>query len=356
MNLTRKVKKTVKNKDDFICFPYTDSSGNVLNADDILFISSKKKGKQLVEMWESEIKEVQGTNVYEKGFKRCFDKPGTFPIVLVDENEETLDQKISKKTGEYLQMHAGSAKNVSVVLGGAPDCCKSTYMVTLSDTSNQNAIARGKQDFSLMNDEAKGSPCEQEYKTYLENFKKKILPERTRYAGKLNSFHYYVKNGMEDANLILFDASGEECMRAGWDSQILHAKYFLYMIAADDLLACEKTGVSQYEQVLKEVICKKNIKSEDKDFEILLVITKCDLLNRNNPYLKRAFENSVSVKEERLEQITHKEGFDGQAFQEKSDAVEKYLADTCPKFLNNLKSLVSEGNLSFSIMATIGEE
>ena len=350
MKIKDKVKEIMR-KDGKITFvPYVDSAGNELWEEDIVFESASKRGRQQVEMWSNEEEEpVEGVRIYDKDIRWCSDAEGTFPVVVKTKTREVLSQKISAKTGEKLPMHAGCAKQISVKMFGAPNCGKTTYIHQLNDPALHNEIARGTSCFMSV-DDPYDSFKRQEYEKSLEKFQNKILPDPTLFGEEMKTHYYYIVGPTDDAILTLGDASGEECLRLNWDSKILNHSHLIYMIEPKDLQSgkCEKLA--------EQVLPKLNVVKEDKNYKVLIVITKSDLLDKDNELLKEAFENSISYAGGKLTQITHAKGFDYKAFNRRSNAIRSYIADTCPNFYNKLIKTVPEGNLSFAMIASIGEE
>lgn len=51
----------------------------------------------------------------------------------------------------------------------------------------------------------------------------------------------------------------------------------------------------QYTKVVDKLISRLRVLRGNNDYEMLVIITKCDLLDHENPYLKNGFQNSIEM-------------------------------------------------------------
>ena len=112
----------------------------------------------------------------------------------------------------------------------------------------------------------------------------------------------------------------------------------------------------QYTRVIKQLLPRLKVLRQDGEYEVRVMITKCDLLDFTNPYLAPAAENSIEVKDRKIRQTAHETGFDYHVFKKRSRCIQSYLRKECSNFYNNLINAIPAEKLDFCMVASIGEE
>lgn len=343
--------KGAKNRLETTLIPYRDCEGNMLSAvEDYLFTTEEHREKTYT------VNSEGVEPIFEKGFDN-------FPTALRSPDGEIQYLKISAKADEkkYLPTHAGCVDSLDVVFAGAPASGKTTSIIQMCDPEFFNMISVDN-EVALWNDFHVKSEAHKRYQEKQDEFKKGVLPERTLMNEDIMPYVFLVQYGtspnVKHILLKLQDFDGESCLNVGFKSKLLPYDCFFFTIGADDLIAGEKgIGASaQYNRVLEELIPKIKIMRNDDSFQMVIIITKSDLLDQNDEILKDAFENSVCKDKGKLRQITHAKGFDFKAFRKRSDAIEAYLKDTCPQFYRKVKGSVPVNDVSFCMIASIGEK
>lgn len=339
--------------------PYTDYGGNVLEEDDILFVyENEDNNKQMVEIWGEEESEKKGLTIHSPGVSYIFDEAGNFPIALRSQEGEVAYLKVSKKTGEILPYHAGCCPVKSLIAVGPSASAKTVYTLQLTDPAFHDALARDT-EFSLEDDLPSEAPGKRKYEKAREELKQGILPEPSKRNENINYFYYvrYGGAGAEKSVLLkIEDIDGEQCTDMRWKSKIFQSNFLILTIGADEIVAGERGEPVQYPKVLDQLLPKLRVLREEKDYEILVTITKSDYLDAEHPYLEGAYENSIRIVDGKLEQVAHAKGFNYDVFNQRSRCVQKYLRKECPNFYNKLVNTVPKENLTFCMIASIGEE
>lgn len=341
-------------KDQLDYYPFTDSGGNKLKSNEILFCFEEESEKQIVEIWGEEEEKQEVLTIDSPNVSYVFDESGNFPIALRTEDGSYASLKKSAKTGEILPYHAGCCALKSLIAVGPSASAKTVYTLQLTDPSFHDALAGGT-ELSLEDDLPPQAPGKQKYEKERDEFKSKILPEPSRCKDTIN-FFYYVRYGGKSILLKIEDIDGEHCLKTKLDSKIFNSNYLILTVGADELMASKRGEEVIYPKVLDGILPKLRVLRDKKDYEILVMITKSDCLDPEHPFLKDAYENSICVNDGRVEQITHMNGFNYEAFQKRSRCVQHYLKKECPNFYNKLTNNVSEEKLTFCMIASVGEE
>lgn len=339
--------------------PYTDCGGNELGPEDILFVfEDEESDKQMVEIWGEEETERDGLTVYSEGVSYIFDKGGNFPIALRSKDGQLAYLKVSKKTGEILPYHAGCCPVKSLLAVGPSASAKTVYTLQLTDPALHDAMARDTQ-FSIEDDLPSEAPGKKKYERAREALKQGILPEPSKRNENITYFYYVRYGGSETEKSVLLkidDIDGEQCVDMKWNSKIFQSNYLILTVGADEIMAGERGEAVQYPKVLDQLLPKIRVLREEKNFEILVTITKSDCLDSEHPYLQGAYDNSIRIIDGKLEQVSHASGFNYDAFHKRSRCVQNYLRKECPNFYNKLTNTIPKENLTFCMIASIGEE
>ncbi len=340
--------------------PYTDSNGNKLAEDEILFTNEESfQGKQRLEVWGTPKKEVQMFTVRSSGVEMIYDDAGNFPVALKSPEGELMYLKVSAKTGEVLPIHAGCCQSLDGIYTGAPRAGKTMNILQMSDPAFHDTIVKNT-NCSIEDDLPTSSPARKRYEEAGRKLKEHMLPESTKRGEDITPYVYYITYTEEDRVkhmlLRLQDIDGQECIDLTWKSKVFPYNYFLLTIGADELIAGEQGLPVQYTKVVDKLISRLRVLRGDNDYEMLVIITKCDLLDHQNPYLKNGFQNSIEMVNGRMKQTTHDKGFDFAAFQQRGECVQAYLKEECPNFYNKLLHAIPKQKLSFCMIASIGSE
>lgn len=338
--------------------PYTDNSGNKLAEDEIIFTNEESfQGKQTLEVWGSPKMEVKTYTVRSPGVEMIYDDAGNFPVALKTPEGDLMYLKVSAKTGEVLPIHAGCCQSIDGIYTGAPRAGKTTNILQMSDPAFHDTIVKNT-NCSIEDDLPTSSPARKRYEEAGRQLKEHRLPESTKRGENITPYVYYITYTEEERIkhmlLRLQDIDGQECIDLTWKSKIFPYNYFLLTIGADELIAGEQGLPVQYTKVVDKLISRLRVLRGNNDYEMLVIITKCDLLDHENPYLKNGFQNSIEMVNGRMKQTLHDKGFDLAAFQQRGKCVRAYLQEECPNLYNKLLHAVPEQNLAFSMIASIG--
>lgn len=334
--------------------PYRDGEGNMLKSDEIIF--TNKAGYEALQKKEKN----QIYTVHTPGVVLRYDDAGNFPIALSTESGELLYLKISKKTGEILPIHAGCCPVLSVIYTGAPSAGKTVSTLQMTDPAFHDMVAR-KTYCSIEDDLPSAAPKRMNYEEARRKFKREhIMPEPTKRNEILQPYVYYVQYGEKGKEkrvlLKIEDIDGQQCTEMTWDSKIFQSNYLVLTIGADEIVSGENGLDVQYSRVVDQLIPRLRVLRQDKDYEILVMLTKSDCLDRENPYLKNAFVNSIECIDGKMKQLAHEEGFDYSIFNKRSKCIENYVSDVCPNLYNKLINALPKENITFSMIASVGEK
>lgn len=377
MNSIRKKLETIKKWSEYcltkpkietIFEEFRDSEGNVLTSvNDILFTDEGHiDDKRMKNSWGLE--GIDDEEQEEAGFV-CAKGPDVIPVfehgecfpISVKKEGQSYYIKTSRMTNEILPIHAGSAEVLSVIFIGSPSAGKTVYFLQLVDEAFHDMLAKST-TCSFADDMPMESSVRKRYEEVKQNFKNQhILPPPNRRGEIIEPYFFYVQCEQEGrtrrALLRLEDIDGEQCTEMEWESKIFRSNIFVLMIGADELLAAERGEAVQYTEVGKRFLSRVKAIRQDKEYEVRVMITKADLLDFNNPYLRNASENSVEVMENgKVVQTAHGNGFDYDIFSKRSKCVQDYLKNECPNFYRNLMNTIPPEQLDFCMVASIGEE
>lgn len=339
-----------------------DSEGNPLEEEDILFADENlMTGKQTLEVWGLDSRDEENFLTLDmEGVVPVFDEAGNFPIALKTKDGHLAYLKVSRKTKEVLPIHAGCCPVLSVIFVGAPSAGKTVHFLQLCDPTFHDMIARNT-TCSFEDDLPSDAVRRKRYEEARADMKnKKILPEPNRKGEVILPYYFYVQHreGEETRRVLLRldDIDGEQCTNMEWESKIFQSNIFIITIGADELLAAERGEEVQYTRVVKQLLPRLKVLRQDGEYEVRVMITKCDLLDFMNPYLEPASENSIELKGGKIRQTAHETGFDYQVFNKRSRCIQNYLRKECSNFYNNLTNAIPAEKLDFCMVASIGEE
>lgn len=339
-----------------------DSEGNPLEEDDILFADENlMTGKQTLDVWGLDGRDEEDFLTLDmEGVIPVFDETGNFPIALKTRDGHLAYLKVSRKTKEVLPIHAGCCPVLSVIFVGAPSAGKTVHFLQLCDPAFHDMLARNT-TCSFEDDLPSDAVRRKRYEEARADMKnKKILPEPNRKGEVILPYYFYVQRraGEETRRVLLRldDIDGEQCTNMEWESKIFQSNIFIITIGADDLLAAERGEEVQYTRVVKQLLPRLKVLRQDGEYEVRVMITKCDLLDFTNPYLEQASENSIELKDGKIRQTAHETGFDYQVFKKRSRCIQSYLRKECSNFYNNLINAIPAEKLDFCMVASIGEE
>lgn len=363
---------------------YIDRAGNVLEQDEIIFTvpgtetfekrngqsENKENENKENENKENENKENENKKAEKKedkekrsdkkctvstpGVEYIFDDVGNFPIALRTPEGNVLYQKISKKSGEILPVHAGCCKSLDIVYAGAPFSGKTVHTVQMSDPLFHDALARDT-GCSIENDWPIGSDERKYYEEKIKDLRQHKRFESTKDGQNIVPAVFYVRYTEKTAEkkhilIRLQDMAGEIYLKPPKENQY---GYIFYMIGADELIEEERGEI--YKKVFDNLMFGEKNLSKKRNYELMIIITKADLLERDDPNLKAAFEkNSVSMCDGKWYQDTHGKGFNYEAFNKRGECVEAFLKEQCPNFTNRLINDVPKEHIKFSMIASIG--
>ena len=339
-----------------------DSEGNPLEEDDILFADENlMTGKQTLDVWGIDSRDEENFLTLDmEGVIPVFDETGNFPIALKTRDGHLAYLKVSRKTKEVLPIHAGCCPVLSVIFIGAPSAGKTVHFLQLCDPAFHDMLARNT-TCSFEDDLPSDAVRRKRYEEARADMKNnKILPEPNRKGEVILPYYFYVQRraGEETRRVLLRldDIDGEQCTDMEWESKIFQSNIFIITIGADELLAAERGEDVQYTRVIKQLLPRLKVLRQDGEYEVRVMITKCDLLDFTNPYLAPAAENSIEVKDGKIRQTEHETGFNYQIFNTRSKCIRNYLRKECSNLYNSLMNAIPAEKLDFCMVASIGEE
>lgn len=356
MSMTSKIFEPPKNRNAYI--PYTDSEGNILKEEDIQFTDTagfRGRGSMIWDEDDDETYTVLSDNV-----EAVYDDAGNFPISLktTDKNSRNLPIKISAYTGETLAIHSGSCPVIDLIFTGPPGAGKTVAALMVNSSLFKDCIASNAM-CSFSDDLPVVSPTSKRYKRMeRELFAEGQLPPPTGKGELLVPYQYYVTakiNGKKRYRIFrVHDVDGESCLAVDWKNKMLACTHFVLLLPADELLSKTAGRTAYYEQCLNELLPKLRALKSD-DYKLKIVISKADLLDPKDFYLAEALEeNSVRMSNGKLHKLTHKKGFDEEAYNDRSQSVEAFLQAEAPNFYWSLVNQVDKSKLSFGLLSTLG--
>lgn len=356
MSMTSKIFEPPKNRNAYI--PYTDSEGNILKEEDIQFTDTAGFRGRRSMIWDEDDDETY--TVLSDNVEAVYDDAGNFPISLktTDKNSRNLPIKISAYTGETLAIHSGSCPVIDLIFTGPPGAGKTVAALMVNSSLFKDCIASNAM-CSFSDDLPVVSPTSKRYKRMeRELFAEGQLPPPTGKGELLVPYQYYVTakiNGKKRYRIFrVHDVDGESCLAVDWKNKMLACTHFVLLLPADELLSKTAGRTAYYEQCLNELLPKLRALKSD-DYKLKIVISKADLLDPKDFYLAEALEeNSVRMSNGKLHKITHKKGFDEEAYNDRSQSVEAFLQAEAPNFYWSLVNQVDKSKLSFGLLSTLG--
>ena len=354
--LISKIFEPPKNRNAYI--PCNDSEGNVLNEEDIQFTDTAGFRGRRSMIWDEDDDETY--TVLSDNVEAVYDDAGNFPISLktTDKNSRDLPIKISAYTGEILSIHSGCCPIIDLIFTGPPGAGKTVAALMVNSSLFKDCIASNAR-CSFSDDLPLVSPASKRYKRMeRELFAEGQLPPPTAKGELIVPYQYYLTAKINEKSrhriLRIHDIDGESCLDIDWKNRkMLACTHFVLLVPADELLSKAAGRTAYYEQVLNEVLPKiRALKSDD--FKLKVVISKADLLDPKDFYLAGALENSVRMSNGKLHKITHKKGFDKEAYNDRSQSVEAFLQAEAPNFYWSLVNQVDKSKLSFGLLSTLG--
>ena len=356
MSMTSKIFEPPKNRNAYI--PYTDSEGNILKEEDIQFTDTAGFRGRRSMIWDEDDDETY--TVLSDNVEAVYDDAGNFPISLktTDKNSRNLPIKISAYTGETLAIHSGSCPVIDLIFTGPPGAGKTVAALMVNSSLFKDCIASNAM-CSFSDDLPVVSPTSKRYKRMeRELFAEGQLPPPTGKGELLVPYQYYVTakiNGKKRYRIFrVHDVDGESCLAVDWKNKMLACTHFVLLLPADELLSKTAGRTAYSEQCLNELLPKLRALKSD-DYKLKIVISKADLLDPKDFYLAEALEeNSVRMSNGKLHKITHKKGFDEEAYNDRSQSVEAFLQAEAPNFYWSLVNQVDKSKLSFGLLSTLG--
>ena len=358
MSMTSKIFEPPKNRKAYI--PYTDSEGNILKEEDIQFTDTAGFRGRRSMIWDDEDEEDETYTVLSDNVEAVYDDAGNFPISLktTDKNSRNLSIKISAYTGETLAIHSGCCPVIDLIFAGPPGAGKTVAALMVNSSLFKDCIASNAM-CSFSDDLPIVSPASKRYKRMeRELFAEGQLPPPTGKGELLVPYQYYVTakiNGKKRHRIFrVHDVDGESCLAVDWKNKMLACTHFVLLLPADELLSKTAGRTAYYEQCLNELLPKLRALKSD-DYKLKIVISKADLLDPKDFYLAEALEeNSVRMSNGKLHKITHKKGFDEEAYNDRSQSVQAFLQAEAPNFYWSLVNQVDKSKLSFGLLSTLG--
>lgn len=358
MSMTSKIFEPPKNRNAYI--PYTDSEGNILKEEDIQFTDTAGFRGRRSMIWDDEDEEDETYTVLSDNVEAVYDDAGNFPISLktTDKNSRNLSIKISAYTGETLAIHSGCCPVIDLIFAGPPGAGKTVAALMVNSSLFKDCIASNAM-CSFSDDLPIVSPASKRYKRMeRELFAEGQLPPPTGKGELLVPYQYYVTakiNGKKRHRIFrVHDVDGESCLAVDWKNKMLACTHFVLLLPADELLSKTAGRTAYYEQCLNELLPKLRALKSD-DYKLKIVISKADLLDPKDFYLAEALEeNSVRMSNGKLHKITHKKGFDEEAYNDRSQSVQAFLQAEAPNFYWSLVNQVDKSKLSFGLLSTLG--
>lgn len=360
--MTSKIFEPPKNRNAYI--PYTDSEGNILKEEDIQFTDMVRGRRSMI--WDDDEDNDETYTVLSDNVEAVYDDAGNFPISLktTDKNSRDLPIKISAYTGETLAIHSGSCPVIDLIFTGPPGAGKTVAALMVNSSLFKDCIAStsntSNASCSFTDDLPVGSPASKRYKRMERDLfdEEHQLPPPTAKGELIVPYQYYLTAKINERSrhriLRIHDIDGESCLDIGWKNRkMLACTNFVFLLPADELLSKAVGRTAYYEQVLNELLPKiRALKSDD--YKLKVVISKADLLDPKDFYLAGALENSVRMSNGKLHKITHKKGFDEEAYNDRSQAVQAFLEAEAPNFYWSLVNQVDKSKLSFGLLSTLG--
>lgn len=349
--------------------PLKDNEGNLLRPEDIGFVYiPEAQSIQDVTAYDAANakKNLDYVTVFNNGVKPIYEPNGKFPIAL-DYNNKRYAKKISLHTMEELPKHAGCDGMISCILMGASGSGKTCYAHQICDATFHNMIA-GNNHISFRNDmlETHEDSSVDARRTYNKQSRMRMMndyiwPEPTGQNEEVLPLYFYVsykedKDCIRNVILKIQDMDGGICQKLSYTNKELHNNSFIIAIGADELSA-EINHSAVYETVMDRFLTNINLIHDiGDDFHVTVLITKCDLLLNEYDELRTSIKNTICQERRALRQVTHRGGFDEEAFFEKEEIIKAFLQDKAPNFFNSITNVIREENLSFAMIASVGED
>ena len=279
-------------------------------------------------------------------------------LKTTDENSRDLPIKISAHTGEILAMHSGCSPVIDLIFTGPSGAGKTVAALMVNSSLFKDCIASNA-SCSFTDDLPVVSPASKRYKGMERELfdEEHQLPPPTGKGEILVPYQYYLTakiNGKKRHRILrINDVDGQSCLAIGWKNKMLACTHFVLLVPADELLSKAVGRTAYYEQVLNELLPKIHALKSD-DYKLKVVISKADLLDPKDFYLTEALENSVRMSNGKLHKITHKKGFDKEAYNDRSQSVQAFLEAEAPNFYYSLVNQVDKSKLSFGLLSTLG--
>lgn len=333
---------------------YQDSDGNYLGPEDIIFMDEKTyEARSNLRTWDEAEEDYEELTVYSEGVELIYDECGNFPIALRTEEGKSAYLKVSKKTGEILPIHAGCCPVLSIIFVGPSRAAKTVAVLQFSDSLYHDMIVKHTK-CSVWDDLPSNAPSRIKYEEKREKFHRHILPAPTLKNETILPYCFFVEYG--DGKRILLkleDIDGEQCTNIQWESRIFHNNFYVLTIGADEIISGNE---NQYSKMVNQLLPRLKVLRRENDYEVMVMITKCDCLDKSNVHLRGAFENSIELNQGKWEQTTHAGGFNYEVFNHRSNCIQSFIKDEAPNFYNKLTNVVPKQNLTFCMIASVGEE
>ena len=331
---------------------YIDDNGKILQENDIYFATDELiKKREDPAKWGVKKDGQNYPNIFTPGITAA-DGQHRFPTIVKHRKTGKIANIKVTKDGMRLPIHAGSCKQVKGICFALPQTGKTTfYLQTIMNERFQNMLASNSNIY-FQEDLTETTSAQKTYRNkMLQLEKNQILPDTTL-PGQKVTYPYYIKGERNDILFSLTDVSGEECKQLNWNSNsIIMNDYFIIMIGADDILH----GNRNYTYIISQLVSKLRIQRPERNYHILIVITKADLLDwMNDPFLKKINTNTIGLKSDgSMYQKIHKNGFSKSSFDYREQILVDYLYQKCPNLMNYLLAEFGR-HVHFFATASIG--
>lgn len=345
--------------------PYIDLKGNELfSIEDIGFTNEElfHEKPNDFEIWgtKKEPKKQKIYTVHSPGVKPIYGDNRNFPVALVSPEGDTLNLKISIKTKEVLPIYAGSCQTLDIAFLGRPAVGKTTYISQLSDPAFHETLSRGL-EVSIMESIFGDTSGKSQYEKFLHDLKYEgVFPPPTVFSPNTitPNIYYLTYDDGEPRHCLLrlHDLDGEQCLNIGFNNTALKFKYLYLCVGADELLFGSNNGQHYYKKILSRVLQNLTVKGGLDSCQIMVVITKADLLLKNlpDPCLQPVISNSLDMTADgELVLKSNADGFSYVEFNRRETAIKKFLQKNYPGFYLMLKTMVP-GPVHYSMIASIG--
>lgn len=330
---------------------YVGDNGDIYHEEDIYFADQKMyEGEYDPEEWGIKDNKQNFPNSTTR-LAEPVDKRG-FPTVIRNKKTGKIADIKVNRSGVRLPIHAGSCPQVKAICFALPSTGKTTFfLTTLMSQRYLNALAAVNSSLNFTEDLTEPNGPQNQYRKKMREFERQRLLPGNTLPGQMVTYPYYVSSREKRILLSMTDVSGEDCKNLKWNaSRIIMNKYFLVMVSAADIINAD----GEYVEMIQKLINNLKIHRVDKNFEILFIITKADLLYEDMDFEDTTdFDNSIETNNSRIELMTHSNGFDRRRFERKEEIIKDYLSYKAPNLINNL-TRTFKTRVHYFLIASLG--